>query len=394
VLVALQVAFTLALMITATLVVRSFVNLRRIDLGFVPDKVVTMGLEPRGVAGDQVNRWTRDLIERLRALPGVEAAGAVYLRPLALGPIGQETWVVLDGQANDEETRRRSPTLNYEVATPGYFTAMRVPLLRGRLFTDDDRPGQPRVAIVGASAARRLWPGQDPIGKRVLLPTFIRGDKVPIWRTVVGVVSDVRYRGLDDVRLDIYDAAMQAATPATDLVVRASGDPLRLIAAIEAEARGLDPRVVIDRVTTMGAIIDKETAPWRFSVWVLSLFGAIAFALAGVGLFGLVALDVGERAREFAIRLALGARRRDVIRSAMTAAAVRVAAGLAAGTLGAVAIGRAIRSMLFGVTPLDVPSFAIAVALVALVVGAASFVPARRAASIDPLKLLRGDAAV
>jgi len=394
VLVALQVAFTLALMITATLVVRSFVNLRRIDLGFAPDRVVTMGLEPRGAANGHVNTWVRDLIERVRALPDVEAAGAVYLRPLALGPIGQETWVVLEGQTNDEETRRRSPTLNYEVATPGYFTAMRVPLLRGRLFTDKDRPGQERVAIVGASAARRMWPGQDPVGKRVLLPTFVRGDKVPVWRTVVGVVSDVRYRGLDDVRLDVYDAAMQAATPATDLVVRSSGDPLRLIAAIEAEARRLDPRVVVDRVTTMGAIIDKETAPWRFSVWVLTLFGAIAFALAGVGLFGLVALDVGERAREFAIRLALGAQRGDVIRSALAAAAVRVTAGLAGGALAALAIGRAIRSMLFGVTPLDVPSFAIAVALVVLVVSAASFVPARRAASIDPLKLLRGDAQV
>jgi putative ABC transport system permease protein len=284
--------------------------------------------------------------------------------------------------------------VSYQVATPGYFDAMRIPLLRGRLFTDLDRGGQPRVVLISASTAARLWPGRDALGQRVLMPTFVPGDRTPVWRTVVGVVSDVRYRGLDDVRLDIYDPAAQAPLPATDIVVRAAGDPARLLGAVQAETRALDPRVVIDRVSTMDAVVDKETAPWRFSVWVLSLFGAIAFALAGLGLFGLVSLDVAERNREFAIRLALGAQRRDVIRSAMSAAAVRVALGLGVGLLGAAGIGRAIRAILFGVTPLDASSFAIAVALVALVVGAASFVPARRAASADPMKLLRGDASV
>ena len=161
---------------------------------------------------------------------------------------------------------------------------MQIPLRRGRLFTDADREGQTRVALVGASAARRLWPGRDPIGQRLLMPTFVRGDRTPVWRTVVGVVSDVRYRGLDDVRLDVYDAALQAAQGATDLVIRTSGDPVRMTALVQAEARRMDPQVVIDRISTMDAIVGKETAPWRFTVWVLGLFGTLAFVLAGLGL--------------------------------------------------------------------------------------------------------------
>ena len=389
VLVVLQVAFSLALIVTAVLVIRSFVNLRRIDLGFRPERVLALGVEPRSVEPEKVNTWVRDLTDRLESLPGVEAAGAVYLRPLALGPIGQETWVLLEGQADDQATRQRSPTLNYQIATPGYFEAMRIPLVRGRFFTAEDRRGQPRVVLVGASAARRLWPGRDPIGQRVRLPSFNRGDKIPVERIVIGVVSDVRYRGLDDVRLDIYDAALQAAPPATDIVVRVSGDPLRLTSAVRAEIRRLDGQAVVDRVTTMEAIVGKETAPWRFSVWVLTLFGAIAFVLAGLGLFGLVSLDVAERDREFAIRLALGAQRFDVIRSALAVAFWRVAAGLALGLLAAVAGARGIRAMLFGVTPLDAASYAGGVAVVLIVVAFASYLPARRAASIEPLALLR-----
>ena len=388
-LVVLQVAFSLALVVTALLVVRSFLNLRGIDLGFLPDRVLTMQVEPRGAAAGKVNLWIRELADRIATLPGVEAAGAVYLRPLALGPIGQETWVLLEGQANDDETRRRSPTLNYQIATPGYFIAMRIPLIRGRWFTDRDRDGQTRVAIVGESAARRLWPGRDPIGQRLLMPSFEPGDRTPVWRTVVGVVSDVRYRGIADVRLDVYDAALQARQDATDLVIRTSGDPVRLASVVQEVVRRMDPQAVIDRVSTMTGIVDKETAPWRFTGWVLALFGALAFVLAGLGLFGLVSLDVGERRREFAIRVALGAQRADVIRTALAVAAWRVMAGVALG-LGAAAAGaRAIRAILFGVTPLDAASYSVGVLLVLVVVAVAAFIPARRAARIEPLTLLR-----
>lgn len=388
-LVVLQIGFSLALIVTAILVTRSFVNLRSIDLGFVPDRVLTMSVEPRGVENGKVNLWIKELLARVTQLPGVEAAGAVYLRPLALGPIGQETRGLLEGQRDDEEARRQSPTLNYEIATPGYFPAMRIRLVKGRLFKDDDRADRPRVAIVGEGAARRLWPGQDPIGQRLLMPTFVRGDQTPVWRTVVGVVRDVSYRGINDLRLDVYDTAMQAGQEATDIVVRTSGDPLGLVSAVQAEARRMDAQVVVDRVATLEAVVARETAPWRFSVWVLSLFGAMAFLLAGLGLFGLVSMDVAARTRELAIRLALGAQRADVLRAVLVVAGRRVAAGLALGLLAASAGVRALGALLFGVTPFDAPSYAVAIGVILATVAIAAYLPARRAASIEPLRLFR-----
>jgi predicted permease len=182
-LVALEIGLAVALMIAAGLVVRSFINLRQIQLGFAPSGVLTMTVIPRTTR--PVNEWVADLLPRLAALPNVEAAGAIYLRPLALGPIGQETSFLLEGQPETQEAERSNPALNYQVATPGYFEAMRIELKRGRLFSDDDRGQSTRVALVGEAAARRLWPGADAVGKRLLLPTFERGTGKRAWRQVM-----------------------------------------------------------------------------------------------------------------------------------------------------------------------------------------------------------------
>ncbi len=384
----LQIGLTVVLLVAAGLVVRSFVNLRNIDLGFAPSNVLTMNVGPRGPKLS-TNQWIHTLVGRVEALPDVEVAGAVYLRPLALGPIGQETGVLLEGQAKTPDAARQNPTLNYQVATPGYFAAMRIQLKAGRLFNAQDRAGSPRVVLVGETTARRLWPGQDPIGTRVLMPTFASEGPESDWRTVVGVVADVRYRGIDDVRLDVYDAALQSPMAATDLVVRTSGDPRRVAGAVQAEARRLDPRVVVDRLTTMEAIVSRAVAPWRFSVWMFTLFAATAFMLATVGLFSAVCLDAAQRRHEFAIRLALGAQRADVLRSVLLVAAWRVLAGIAVGVLIAIAGTRGIRSVLFGVGALDAPTYGAVIALVLAVVAVASYLPARRAADIHPLALLR-----
>jgi ABC-type antimicrobial peptide transport system permease subunit len=209
------------------------------------------------------------------------------------------------------------------------------------------------------------------------------------WRTVVGVVGDVLYRGIDDVRLDVYDAALQSPLAATDLVVRTSGDPRRVASAVQAVARGLDSRVIFDRLTTMQAIVSRAVAPWRFSVWMFTLFAAFAFMLAVVGLFGLVTLDVAQRRHEFAVRLALGAQRADLLRPVLLQAARRVLAGVALGLLAAIAGTRGIRSLLFGVEVLDTTTYVAVIALVLAAVAAASYLPARRAAGTDPLALLR-----
>ncbi len=312
----LQVGLAVALLVAAGLVVRSFMNLKRLDLGFQPANVLSLSVQPRSIQGPP-NQWFGELLTRIRAVPGVETAGAVYLRPLQLGPIGQGVRIWLDGQEKTDAAAARNPTLNYQIATPGYFEAMRIPVVRGRAFTDADRAGVDRVAVISEATAQGLWPGQDPIGRRVLMSSFTPGAPGPAWRTVVGVVRNVRYRGLDEIQMDIYDPAMQVGRPANSLAIRATGSPIGLVASIQAQVRALDPTAVIDNIVTMDAVVGRAVAPWRLSMWMFLLFGSVAFALALTGLVSVVALDVAHRRQEFAIRLALGASGRAILSAAI-----------------------------------------------------------------------------
>jgi putative ABC transport system permease protein len=394
----LQVALAVVLLVSAGLVFRSFVKLSAIDLGFAPSRVLTMHVDPRDATPGRPerdaeppsaeNEWFAELLSRIKALPEVEAAGAVYLPPLALGPIGQETRVLLDGQPDTPGQRRKNATLNYQIATPGYFDAMRTPLKQGRFFTEQDHGRSPRVAILGETAARTLWPGENPIGKRLFMPTFAP-DAPDAWRTVVGVVSDVKYRGINDARLDVYDPALQARQTARHLIVRTSGDPLNVAAAVQARARELNPQVVIDAMTTLDAVVSRAMAPWRLSAWMLTLFATLAFVLAAVGLFSLVSLDLASRRHELAVRLALGATRRDILWAVMTAAGGWAAAGVGAGLLVSIVGTRALRSLLFDVAALDGVTYAAVTLLVIGVVTLASYIPASRAADIDPIAVLK-----
>ncbi len=386
----LQIAMAVVLLVAAGLVVRSVAALRQIDLGFQPGGVLSLQIDPR-LDRPRVNAWMRELIAGLASRPGVESVGAIHLRPLALGPIGQGTWVLVEGQPDTPAAKSGNPHLNYQVATPGYFSAMRIPLLKGRPFTDADDDRSERVVVVGESTASRLWPGADPIGKRLLIPTFNQGQGGPstAWRTVVGVVSDVRYRGIDEVSLDIYDPAGQSPLPATDLIVRTAGDPLAFASIVQEDARRLEPRVLVTGITTLDAIVSRELAPWRFSAWVLSLFAFLAFALAMVGLFSLVSLDVAQRRHEFAIRLAMGATRHDIATRVYRSAFVRAVIGGGIGLLAAALATSTLRSLLYGVPLLDWPTYLVVVLLVSVVVAAASYWPVRATAAANPINLLR-----
>jgi predicted permease len=382
-----QISLTVLLLVAGGLVVRSFVNLQRINLGFVPADVIMLNVTPPNAPAG-VNQWIAEFLKRIEALPGVDSAGAVYLRPLALGSIGQETGVILNGQPVVLETTRQNPTLNFESATPGYFHAMRITLLEGRLFTDRDTADAPPVALVSVSAARRLWPGRSAIGQRFMLTH----DKAPperAWRTVVGVVGDVRYRGIDDVRLDVYDAALQVQSEARDVVVRGTGDARRLLSAVQAEARRLDQNVLIDGVTTLDSVVARATAPWRFTMWTLSLFAAMAFSLCALGLFSMVSLDVADRRHEFALRIALGASSEHVVRAVLGSMVSRMIPGLLFGILASVAGTQTLRALLFGVEMLDATTYGVVVLLIACVAFLAAYVPARRGALVDPLTLFR-----
>ncbi|MGE0360950.1 MAG: ADOP family duplicated permease [Vicinamibacterales bacterium] len=389
-LVMVQVALAVVLLVTAGLVTRSFGTLRRLDLGFQPASVLSLQIDPR-LPATRVNAWMQQLIATLAARPDVEAVGAVYLRPLALGPIGQGTTVVLDGQPETAESAAANPLLNYQVATPGYFAAMRIPILAGRIFSDDDRHGAERVVVVGASTARRLWPGRDAVGQRLLTASFDQREGAPkqAWRRVIGVVADVRYRGLGELSLDLYDPPAQSTTPATDLVVRTSGSSLTLASVVRDEARRLAPGVIVDGVTTLDAIVERAQAPWRFGAWVFALFAMVATALTALGLFSVVALDVARRRREFAVRLALGASGGAVARSVLAGTARRVAIGVTAGAAAASAASAAVRGLLVGVPTLDVPTYTAVIGVIAAVVAVAAWLPVRRAMRIAPAEVLR-----
>ena len=387
-LVTVQVALAVVLLVGAGLIARSFAGLRAIDLGFQTDDVITLVVEPRSTE-QPINEWLHELVERTRGLPDVASAGAVYLRPLALGPIGQGVLVGLEGQPETLDALEANPTLNYQVATPGYFETMGIRLVRGRLFDDRDIAGSERVAVVSESTARALWPGEDPIGRRILMSAFTPGVQGRQWRTVVGVVADVRYRGLTDVHFDVYDPARQVGLPANNLVVRTTGSVAALVAGVREHAHQLDPTAIVDRVSPLEAIVARASAPWRITTWLFSAFASLAFLLSALGLFGLVALDVSERQQEFAVRLALGASPGTVVRRVVRQAWLRAGAGITLGIAVALAAGRAMQALLYEVQPIDPRTYAAVIVGVAIVVTLAAWIPARRAAQASPQTLLR-----
>ena len=385
--VTLQVAAATMLLVGAGLVLKSAVKLDHIALGFAPRGVLTFNVNPR-MTVRPFNELVDELLQRLREMPTVQSAGAVYLRPLVLGAVGQDSWVGLEGDADPSASVRLHPTLNYQAASAGYFEAMRISVQRGRAFGPGDSPRSSRVAIVSASTAAALWQGRDPIGRRILMPAFAPGDE-PAWRTVVGVVADVKYRGLSDGRLDVYDAALQTASRTADVTVRVIGDPAVAAAPIETAVRALYPDAVLSGLTTMDAVVDRATAPWRFGAWLLVVFAVTATALAMTGLFSLLALDVASRGREFAIRLAIGANSGRLQRDVFLSFGRRAVLGAVAG-LGASAIClRVLQSFLFEVSAVDPVVYALAGGIVFLTASAATYMPARSAISTTPAALLR-----
>jgi hypothetical protein len=223
------------------------------------------------------------------------------------------------------------------------------------------------------------------------VPTHVDGEWRTVWRTVVGVVADARYRGLDDVRFDYYEPSAQANHPVKHVMIRTKGEALRIIPDVYAHARAFDAQVVLGGVTTMETIFERAMAPWRFTVWAFSLLGIVAFVLAAGGLFSLVALSVASRTKEFAVRVALGATRWQVTGHVMAHAARLATVGIVLGTAGAVATTRLLGSLLFEVEPLDPVTFAGVLSLVAFVVTAATYVPASAASRVDPITALKRD---
>jgi putative ABC transport system permease protein len=385
-LVVLEVGLALALVVGAGLLVRTFVSLRNVPLGF--DTAHVLAVEAGPSERTELARQRRhvdELVARARALPGVESAAAVTLRPL-WGNVGMDWPFTVEGQSPKDA--ERNPLVNFETITPDYFRVMGIPLEQGRAFDERDRDGQPGVVVVSAALARRYWPGQDPIGKRIKipLPPTEYDDR---WLTVVGVAGDARYRELRATRLDLYMPSHQSNHRPHHVVVRARGDAAGLPAALQRIVRELDPEQPAPDVAPMTDVVSAALGGPRFAARVFSSFALVALLLAALGLYGLVTYSVGRRTREFGVRVALGARPRDVACLVLGEGLRPTLVGVGLGLAGAAFASRLLTKLLFGVGPTDALTLACASALLLTVAMLAAVLPARRALRVQPGVTLR-----
>jgi predicted permease len=385
-LVASELALAVVLLIGAGLFIRSFARVQGVRPGFNPHNVLTFELTMSGRRyGDAQNvlETYRQLWQRLASLPGVTAAGGVTSLPLsqmfAWGPITVEGRVPPPGEKFINADQR--------IVGGDYFRAMEIPLLQGRLFTEHDTRDQPRVCVVDEHMAEQLWLGESALGKR--LRTGGAESKTP-WITVVGVVGRVKQYTLDSgSRIAMYSPQTQYPARAMNVVLRSAADPVALARAAKREVRALDADLPVYNVKIMAERINESLARQRFSMVLLALFAGVALVLAAIGAYGVMAYLVSQGTRDLGIRIALGATPRDILLLVVRQGMAVALGGVAAGLLLALALGRAVRGLLFGVEATDPLTFTAIATLLSLVAFTASYIPARRAARIDPMVSLR-----
>jgi predicted permease len=385
-LVAVEVALAVVLLAGAGLLVRTVAALNRTPLGFDPAGVVVALVNPParaypGAAGQQL---FRDATDRLSAGPGVRAAAAGYCLPV-VGGCDQVRMTI----AGDADPTKPDHAVWLNMVDDAYLAALAIPVVAGRGIAPSDRAGAPAVALVTEAAARRHWPGRNPVGQRIRLGVgWPEGDA---WAEVVGVVADVRYDG--DLRAaaapGVYLPLAQFSYRANYLVAKVAGDPAGGIPAMRAMLRDLDPQLPLWDPAPMSRHVRTATAAERFSMVLLAAFGVLALVLAAVGIYGVIAHSVAGRTREIGVRMALGARPAGVLGLVFRQGSGIVGVGLTVGALGALAATRVLRAQLYGVVPGDPATLGVVLALLALVAAAAIGLPARRAARVAPMEALR-----
>jgi putative ABC transport system permease protein len=384
-LVAGEVALTVTLLAAAGLLGRTVLRLASLDTGFDAGRLLTLQLfmpfESQYKDAGRRAALYRQAIASVAALPGVEAVGAASAAPNLGGGDGDLELAV---EGRPAAPKGSNPTARYFDVSPGYFRALGIPLLRGRVFSDGDDLSSRRVALVNEAMARRFFPGEDPVGRSVRAVQW--GDAYE----VVGVVGDARAVALGSATApEIYVPYLQGPRFATYLIVRSSAPPDGLEPAVRARIREIDPGVLVSNVAPLGSLIERELRAPRFRMLLVAAFALAAVALAAVGVFGVISYTTGRRTHEIGVRIAVGAGRGEVLRLVLVQGMRPVLAGAALGLAGAFAASRALRGLLFEVSPLDLPSFGGAVAVVLLVGVLACAIPARRAASLDPVAALR-----
>ena len=382
-----EVALSLMLLVGAGLLLQSFARLRGLDPGFSSDHVLTARLYDATKYHDftQRSQFFERVLERVRALPGVQTAGIISALPL--------TWEGGTSSFTPENVAPHSDMnwdANNRVVTPGYFEAMRIPLRRGRLFENGDRKDAPPVVIINETMARKFWPGQDPLGKRM---KFGDPQDQTSWCHIVGIVGDVHQMRLNEPpRQEMYFPHWQAQDNwmvPRDLAIRTSGDPLSLASAVRQAVWSIDRDQPVSGVMTLDDLLDQEVAQRRVQAALLGGFAALALILACVGIYGVLSYQVTQRTPEIGVRVALGADAAHVFRTVATQGMGLAGLGMAAGLALALALSRLMAGLLFGVKPADPLVYLAAVAAFAAVALLACYFPARRAARVDPMVALR-----
>ncbi len=375
-----EMALAVILLTGSGLLIRSFVELTRVNPGFQPEGAMAIRVTFQGEmykGGDQIRNRVNDITDRLRGLPGVTAVAAGTVLPL--GGLGALNDFAVEGAPPPP------PDVNQEIAvanvTPDYFRAIGTPLQRGRLFSALDHEKAPAVAIINEAAARRWFPNKDPIGRRVL-----SGGP----REVVGVVRDVLQRNPGEPAVpQMFLPYAQRTSRSVRLIVRAQGDALALAPSIRDQIRSLDPNLPLADVVPLSEMVARSIARPRFYTSLLTLFAAVALALSATGVFGVMSYTVAQQSKEIGIRMALGARTADVLRSIVGHALLLAGIGVVTGIVAALALGRLIRNQLFGVNVFDPLTITTVIAVLLTSAAVASLLPARRAATVDPMTAFR-----
>jgi putative ABC transport system permease protein len=383
-----EVALAVVLMIGAALLAKSFVRLLEVKPGFNPAQALTMEVSlptfppSKYAKDDEQVAFFGQVLNRLNHSPGVVAAGAVLSLPLTGAQ--ETTDVFIEGRANPPADQR--PEADYTVVTPEYFRALAIPLVRGRQFSDADRKDSPHVIIINDALARRYWPTEEPLGQR------IRVGFEESAREIIGVVGNIKQTALSgNTRPAMYMPLQQRPVGGMSIVIRTNGDLASLASIARNEIHSVDPTIPVTNIRTMDEIFSASIEQQRFSTLLVGLFGGLAVALAGIGIYGVMGYAVTQRKHELAVRMALGAKTSQVLQLVLKDGLILASLGVAIGVAGAFALTRMMNSLLFDVKPTDTPTFIAVAALLMFVALLASYIPARRATKVDPLVALRYD---
>ncbi|HSK17767.1 MAG TPA: ABC transporter permease [Longimicrobiales bacterium] len=380
-LIVVEMALAVVLLVGAGLLIRSFIELTRVDPGFHPERAVAfrISMDEAGYAGgQQIRDFVSTLIDRMDAMPGVSSAGGTGVLPLQ----GRSSILNFAVEGALPPPENVNMEIGISGATPGYFETIGARVLRGRGFDERDHSDAPDVALINQTGAEFWFPGEDPIGRRVEVGADMR--------EIVGIVSDVlQGNPATPVMPHLYAPYAQRTTRNLQIVASTDGDPLALAPTLRSLVRSMDPTMPISEFTPLVKVVSESMARPRFYTSLLALFAGLALVLAAVGIFGVMSYSVTQRAREISIRMALGARRGNVIRMIVGRSMVLAAVGLIVGMAGAAALATIIRSQLYNVKPMDPLTLGAVVVVLAATAFAASYLPARRAASLDPGAALR-----